>query len=175
MIAYSCILKKQYSYCRIFPIAGIKLSLLFVPSAIVETSPLPSGCHRNGGRTFGSAGGTRSGENQYCPSQDGKAVGMEEVRKLLDALWRDLENRQEIAETRTSLHEMIARIELEPGSTQVTIHYAVPVASAFSADATGVSWRPHGELVISPLYRVPCPSKPRRTAREPERGSGRRC
>jgi hypothetical protein len=34
---------------------------------------------------------------------------------------------------------MISKVELEPGSTQVKIHYAVPVISAFSADTTGVT------------------------------------
>jgi hypothetical protein len=76
-------------------------------------------------------------KTSIAQARTAKQFGMEEVSKLLDALWGDLENRQEIAETRTSLQEMIARIELEPGSTQVTIHYEVPVASAFSADTTG--------------------------------------
>lgn len=78
-------------------------------------------------------------KTSIAQARTAKQFGMEEVRKLLDALWRDLEVRQEITETRTALQEMIARIELAPGSTQVTIHYAVPVASAISADTTGVT------------------------------------
>ena len=68
-----------------------------------------------------------------------RQFGIEDVRKLLDALWRDLEERQEVAETRAALQGMISKIELEPGATQVTIHYAVPVVSACSADTTGVT------------------------------------
>jgi hypothetical protein len=68
-----------------------------------------------------------------------KQFGIEEVRGLLDTLWRDLEERREVAETRVMLQEMISKVELEPGSTQVKIHYAVPVVSAFSADTTGVT------------------------------------
>jgi hypothetical protein len=68
-----------------------------------------------------------------------KQFGIEEMRGLLDALWRDLEDRREVAETRVALQEMISKVELEPGSTQVKIHYAVPVVSAFSADTTGVT------------------------------------
>ena len=68
-----------------------------------------------------------------------RQFGIEEVRGLLDALWRDLEERRDSAETRIALQEKISKVELEPGSTQVKLHYAVPVISAFSADTTGVT------------------------------------
>ena len=45
-------------------------------------------------------------------------------------IWSE-EERQEVAETRIALQETISKVELEPGSTQVKIHYAIPVVSAF--------------------------------------------
>jgi hypothetical protein len=44
------------------------------------------------------------------------------VRGVLNALWRDLEERREVAETLTVLLGMISKVVLEPGSTQVEIY-----------------------------------------------------
>ena len=78
-------------------------------------------------------------KTSLAQSKTAKQFGVADVRKLLDTLWHDLEERQDVAETRIALQEMISKVELEPGSTQVKIYYAVPVVSAFSADTTGVT------------------------------------
>lgn len=58
-----------------------------------------------------------------------KQFGTAEVRGLLDALWRDLEERREVAKTGIALQEMIPKVELEPGSTRVKTHYAFTTRS----------------------------------------------